>query len=292
MPTSYRIEVSPNNRAGCNNAACKKDKIKIKKGEIRFGTLVTIMDHTSWQWRHWGCLSPQVIENVNKFIEGDFEIFDGFEELSSDIQEKVRKALEQGHVDDEEWNGDVELNRPGKKGFKVPASKKRKGGDEDEEDEEDAPAPKKRAKGKKQADEVDEKDDEPAPKARGHLKKAQPPEDKPVENKSKAKPNKSTGKEETAAKKSKAKPKKTVAIEEDDDAISEVEQPAPKSKRAKSSKKSAANVKDDNSADEIAEEAPAPMSKAQPKAKSKKAAGNEKAPPQKRGRKSKKTEDA
>lgn len=33
------------------------------------------------------------------------DLIDGYDELPSDAQEKVKRALEQGHVDDEDWNG-------------------------------------------------------------------------------------------------------------------------------------------------------------------------------------------
>lgn len=46
-------EVSPNNRAGCKNQECKAAGIKINKGEFRYGTLITIQDHTSWSYKHW-----------------------------------------------------------------------------------------------------------------------------------------------------------------------------------------------------------------------------------------------
>lgn len=35
----------------------------------------------------------------------DLDYLDGYEELPEDLQKKVRQALEQGHVDDEDWNG-------------------------------------------------------------------------------------------------------------------------------------------------------------------------------------------
>lgn len=35
----------------------------------------------------------------------DMDMVDGFEELPEDAQEKVKRALEQGHVDDDDWNG-------------------------------------------------------------------------------------------------------------------------------------------------------------------------------------------
>lgn len=33
------------------------------------------------------------------------DLVDGFDALPEDVQEKVERALEQGHVDDEDWNG-------------------------------------------------------------------------------------------------------------------------------------------------------------------------------------------
>lgn len=35
----------------------------------------------------------------------DMDLVDGFEELPDDVKAKVKRALEQGHVDDEDWNG-------------------------------------------------------------------------------------------------------------------------------------------------------------------------------------------
>lgn len=46
-------EVSPNNRAGCKDIECQKTKEKITKGMLRFGTWVTVEDHSSWAWKHW-----------------------------------------------------------------------------------------------------------------------------------------------------------------------------------------------------------------------------------------------
>lgn len=33
------------------------------------------------------------------------ELVDGYEELPEDQQEKVKRAIEQCHVDDDDWNG-------------------------------------------------------------------------------------------------------------------------------------------------------------------------------------------
>lgn len=78
-------------------------------------------------------------------INGDFEMLDGFDDLPDEDQERVRRALEQGHVDDDEWKGvsslytqltfmqamltdtqDVEKNRPGQSGFRMTAAQRAK----------------------------------------------------------------------------------------------------------------------------------------------------------------------
>jgi len=77
----------------------------IPKGELRHGVLVTINEHSSWKWRHWGCLTPEVVVRWWDSAEHDMELIDGCDILPDDLQEKVERALEQGHVDDEDWNG-------------------------------------------------------------------------------------------------------------------------------------------------------------------------------------------
>jgi hypothetical protein len=54
---------------------------------------------------------------------------DGYDELPPEYQKKVQFALDNGHVSDEDWKGDVDCNRPGQKGFrvKVKTPKKKKG---------------------------------------------------------------------------------------------------------------------------------------------------------------------
>lgn len=51
---------------------------------------------------------------------------DGYDELTPEFQEKVQFALANGHVPDEDWKGDVEVNRPGEKGFRVKAKAAKK----------------------------------------------------------------------------------------------------------------------------------------------------------------------
>ncbi|EAL92277.1 hypothetical protein AFUB_036130 [Aspergillus fumigatus A1163] len=90
----------------------------------------------------------------------DLDAIDGFEELPSEYQEKVRKALEQGHVDDEDWKGDPEMNRPGMTGFRKRAPKKKKADEEEAESasEKEEMTPKSKKRGRAQTkDEPEEK---------------------------------------------------------------------------------------------------------------------------------------
>ena len=74
-------------------------------------------------------MTPQNIASWKAVTDGDPEMIDGLEELPQDMQDKITRALEQGHVDDEDWKGDVEKNRPGQKGYRTP---KKKEGQEDD----------------------------------------------------------------------------------------------------------------------------------------------------------------
>ena len=82
-----QLEVSPNRRAGCKVTACKDEDIKIQKGEIRMGVWVTYEERGSWAWRHWGCVSGQQIENMQRKIgkdkngEYNWDALDGWEDL-------------------------------------------------------------------------------------------------------------------------------------------------------------------------------------------------------------------
>lgn len=53
-------------------------------------------------------MTPKLLSNIVQSLEeAEMEMgeIDGFDELSEENQEKVLKAAEQGHVEDEDWNG-------------------------------------------------------------------------------------------------------------------------------------------------------------------------------------------
>ncbi|EGP89615.1 uncharacterized protein MYCGRDRAFT_103551, partial [Zymoseptoria tritici IPO323] len=141
MSGAYRVELATSNRAGCAVKYCQDNNLKIKKGELRQGVTVQFKEHTTWKWRHWGCVTPSVIHNWKITSGGDMELVDGYDELPAPLQEKVERAFEQGHVDDDDWTGDVEMNRydpqkPNQGMRMTKAMKKAKGGDSDDDEEE------------------------------------------------------------------------------------------------------------------------------------------------------------
>ncbi|KKZ67787.1 hypothetical protein EMCG_06553 [[Emmonsia] crescens] len=159
MPT-YRIEEASTGRAGCKNKECQEKKEKILKGELRLGSWIDTENFQSWAWKHWGCVTPRQIASIQDIVgdEKDCTLIDGYDEISAENQEKFREAVEQGHVSDSDWKGDVEMNRPGKTGFRVRVSKRK------QDTNGDTPPMGKRPRGKKAAEELDEEESEPVSK--------------------------------------------------------------------------------------------------------------------------------
>ncbi|KAL7940010.1 hypothetical protein V8C42DRAFT_338872 [Trichoderma barbatum] len=128
--TQYTIEKSRSGRAICQNTVCRKTKVKIPKDELRFGTSVAFGSKNGWTWKHWGCVTKAQIAGLQKSCGGDPEAYDydaivGYSELEPMIQEKVRRCLNQGIIDFEDFNGDPEKSKPGENAKKAatPAKK-------------------------------------------------------------------------------------------------------------------------------------------------------------------------
>ncbi|KAL9096681.1 MAG: hypothetical protein Q9165_001169 [Trypethelium subeluteriae] len=252
---AYSIsELASSGRAVCNVTDHKKQGIKIGKGELRMGAWVTFHDTGSWKWRHWGCVTPQVLENIKDTIDGDYELVDGMDELPEEMQDKIKRAIQQGHVDDEDWQHDPAMNTVGAKGFKSPATKKSKKNNDAEDDEavEDGPktptkAGKKRSKAK--ADDDDDEEARPAKKSKARAKKQEPEAEDEDEAPEPTKKGRGKAKKDTKenasnktteaanTKKPRGRPKKESA--EDDGASKEAPAKKPRGKKAKAKEASA-----------------------------------------------------
>lgn len=51
--SDFSADEASTSRAGCQNKECKDEKVKISKGELRFGTWIDTERFQSWAWRHW-----------------------------------------------------------------------------------------------------------------------------------------------------------------------------------------------------------------------------------------------
>ncbi|QKX62993.1 uncharacterized protein TRUGW13939_10161 [Talaromyces rugulosus] len=149
---SYRVEVASSGRAGCNGPACKKNKVKILKGEIRLGVWVETEKYQSWSWRHWGCVTPKVISNIGDSIDENgspnFDVLDGLDELPEESQDKIKRAVKEGEVPVEDRtvvadNETTAATEEPAKATKASKAKKRSRADGEEADE---TAPKKSGK--------------------------------------------------------------------------------------------------------------------------------------------------
>ncbi|KAK5229285.1 hypothetical protein LTR47_007887 [Exophiala xenobiotica] len=264
----YRMEMAKTGRSGCQNSKCKNEGVKIEKGEFRFGTQAFINGHFTWVWKHWGCVTPLQIANLQSqvgpledFDDADLSaILDGYDEISPEAQEKVKYGLQNGHVADEDWKGDPGFNRPGMKGINKRTPKKKAVDTEEEGEKEAAEAtetptkPKaKKSRAKKVKAESDEENDipvsPPPKKTTGRKRKAAAEaEDEPTEKpkrKSRAKKVKAevqddiesdaplnAAPEEPAKKRGRPKKVKQEEMAEDDEAPI-----APKTKATKSKAK-------------------------------------------------------
>jgi len=183
--SGYRLEYASSARAKCKGPKpCAGTAIG--KGELRVGSLVDFKGNTSFSWRHWGCTTNKIIENMKKNFEDASEL-DGYEDLRPEDQEKVNKAWEDGQVADEdipESARNAPKNNSGsetdedeakaKKKKKAVAAKKRKVEKDaapDLEDDEDEKPKKKRAPSKKKAP-AEKKEKAPAKKRSPKKKKA------------------------------------------------------------------------------------------------------------------------
>uniref|UniRef100_A0A093XZF1 PARP-type zinc finger-containing protein C13F5.07c n=1 Tax=Talaromyces marneffei PM1 TaxID=1077442 RepID=A0A093XZF1_TALMA len=286
---SYRIEESPNKRAGCSVKACKDHKIKIQKGELRLGTWVDNERFQSWSYRHWGCVTVRVLANILEAIEENgepnFDVLDGFEDLSAENQTKIKEAILKGDIDEADKTDDAQNEASGspKKAKADAKAKSKKRSRAQSDDEEEVPSKKtKKTKG-------------------GATVKEEPTEEKPLRSNRarKAIKEESPGEEELPIKPTKkAKGKTTVKEETDEEkpakrsrARKTNEETAQSGKPAKKSKKTAATVDDQSDEEEVdvKEEIETEVQLPAKKARGKVAAASGEKP--KRGRKKKVADD-
>ncbi|KIJ41075.1 hypothetical protein M422DRAFT_68379 [Sphaerobolus stellatus SS14] len=106
--STYRIQyVPPNTYIKCRGLnPCRSQDHIIGPGELVHGSLAHFgkMDRAEYQysWRHWGCVTPQIIKNWKKYSNEDPGEIDGWKELDEIHKDKFLYAWDNGKVDDED----------------------------------------------------------------------------------------------------------------------------------------------------------------------------------------------
>ncbi|UZJ54918.1 hypothetical protein CBS101457_004238 [Exobasidium rhododendri] len=132
---AYRLEYASSGRAACKGPEpCKGTKIE--KASLRFGTVVDISGHTSFHWRHWGCVTRKQLSNIKEKV-GEAEDLDGYEDLREEDQKRVEDAIMEGKVAPEDVTPGMEEEEKDGSPKKKPRRSKKKVEEEEEEEEEE-----------------------------------------------------------------------------------------------------------------------------------------------------------
>ncbi|KXS15081.1 zf-PARP-domain-containing protein [Gonapodya prolifera JEL478] len=151
---TYIIEYAATGRAKCKGPKSCLDKT-ISKGDLRFGTQITIQDHPGMAWRHWSCVTATILSKIKSVDD-----VTGLDTLSAEDQVKVRSAIEAKiNPEQDQLAVAAKAASPAKpKPAKPPKRKKKDTEDADDDGDEMMPAPRKRAT--KKAAAAEKSDDE------------------------------------------------------------------------------------------------------------------------------------
>jgi hypothetical protein len=69
---------------------------------LRFAIAKSFRGHWHYELRHWGCATPEQIKAINDYeSESDVKVL-GMEKLKTEDQDRAKKALKKGHVDEKD----------------------------------------------------------------------------------------------------------------------------------------------------------------------------------------------
>ncbi|KAI0298566.1 SNF2 family N-terminal domain-containing protein [Russula brevipes] len=100
QPAAHHIEYSKSSRAKCRGKLCGGSLIR--QGELRYGHTVESDYGEIVQWKHWGCLTPQILGNISSY---GVQRVAGFSGLSQEDQARVRLAIKKKRVDPTDLTG-------------------------------------------------------------------------------------------------------------------------------------------------------------------------------------------
>ncbi|KAL0960224.1 hypothetical protein HGRIS_011858 [Hohenbuehelia grisea] len=99
-PARYYIEYSPSSSVKCKGDQCGGDAIL--EGTLRFG-MSPCGNSREMAWRHWDCLTPEIVKEAKALGRFTISSFDGFHDLTRADRQMVTKIwVEYGHLKDKE----------------------------------------------------------------------------------------------------------------------------------------------------------------------------------------------
>ncbi|KAG7097607.1 hypothetical protein E1B28_004941 [Marasmius oreades] len=151
--SKFRLDYAASNRSKCK--ACSHP---IDKNVLRLGISTPFRGKFTYLWRHWGCIKNEELEEIQQV--GNLSAVSGYSDLLEEDQIRLSKAVEAGHVSEE----DSEYQR--KKNTEIGGEESGTGKAEDEKRE--------RRKSKKRK-EIDEAEAQVSESERKKKKKGQEP---------------------------------------------------------------------------------------------------------------------
>ncbi|KAI0256048.1 SNF2 family N-terminal domain-containing protein [Lactifluus subvellereus] len=103
----HHIEYSKSSRAKCHGKRCGSSPIP--QGELRYGHVVSNSYGEVVQWKHWGCVTPQILGNISSY---GVERVAGFSGLRAEDQARVRLAVQRRRVDPADFTGSSSSSQP------------------------------------------------------------------------------------------------------------------------------------------------------------------------------------
>ena len=88
--------------------------------EIRYVTVHSRVTSLYFYLATWNAR----IRGTDEAIKDNTDLLDAYKELLEDLQNKIKRALAEGHAHDNAWSGCVEINGPGMNGYRTPVSEK------------------------------------------------------------------------------------------------------------------------------------------------------------------------
>ncbi|KAL0067488.1 hypothetical protein AAF712_005478 [Marasmius tenuissimus] len=153
IPPKFSLEYAAAARSKCRH--CNQ---RIDRGAFRLGIATTANGRESYGYRHWGCVKPEELLEIQKLDLGKVSKYD---ELHEDDKIRLSKAVEAGHISEED-----RLDQTAKSNKAAEEQKELKEGKGKEKQDETEKRERKKSKKRKEIEDEADKAAETEPKAK------------------------------------------------------------------------------------------------------------------------------